>query len=156
MPTGTYTQSAAQSGSQTLFKINTGTVATPAYTVISEVIDFSQSGKSNKTADVTNLQSAGEEFIATLLSPGKYDLTYNRVVADAGQAAVLASFNAKTTVMYSIELPKTTAQTSTGDTYKFNAIVEGMDDLSSVSPTKQLTSKASLKVSGAITFTQGS
>jgi hypothetical protein len=151
-----YTASNAQTGSQTIFGINTGSVGSPVYTVISEILDFSQSGKSNKTVEVTNLQSTGEEFLATLLSPGKYDMTFNRVSTDAGQLALVASFNNKTMIMYQITLPKTAAQSVNGDTYKFTALVEGLDDVASVTPTKQHTTKASLKVSGAITFTAGS
>jgi hypothetical protein len=151
-----YTGSQAQSGNGVIFAINTGTAQSPTYTTIAEVLDFSQTGKQNKTADVTNLQSSAEEFIATITSPGKYDLTFNRVSGDAGQAAVKASFDAKTVVMYQITLPKTGAQTSTGDSYKFTALVEEFDDVSGVSPTKQIQSKSSLKVTGPITLTVGS
>jgi hypothetical protein len=151
-----YTASAAQTGSGVLFQINTGTILSPTWTVISEITDFTQSGKSNKTADVTNLQSPAEEFIATIQSPGTYDLTYNRVSADPGQAAVVSNFNNKTTVQFEVTLPKTASQTSTGDLYKFSAVVTELDDVSGVTATKQIMTKAKLQVSGAITFTAGS
>jgi hypothetical protein len=146
-----YTSSNAQTGSQTIFNIK----ISGSFTVISEILDFSQSGKTNKTVEVTNLQSTGEEFLATMLSPGKYDLTYNRVSADPGQAGVVAAFNAKAMTQFKIVLPQTPAQTTSGDTYTFTALVESLDDTASVTPTKQHTSKVSLKVSGPITFTAG-
>jgi hypothetical protein len=137
-----YTGSVAQTGSQTLFQIKVSST----FTTIGEVLSIAQSGKTNKTADVTNLQSTAEEFIPTLLSSGKYELTMNRVPADAGQAALLASFNAKTIVAYNVLMPD-------AGTYTFNALVEEFEDIDSVSPTKQLMSKAGIKVSGPITYT---
>jgi hypothetical protein len=145
-----YTGSKAQSGSQTTLAIG----STP--TTIGEVISISQSGKSNATDETTNLQSTGEEFIATILRPGKWDITMNRVPGDAGQTALTTAFNGKTVDPYTIQLPKSSAQSSTGDKYTFSALVEEMDDLSDVSPAKKITSKVSLKVSGSITFTAGS
>ena len=149
-----YTQSKAQSGSQTKFEIGSALVS-PTYTQIYEVNDFSQSGKQNKTADVTNLQSLAEEFIATLQTPGKYDLTMNRVSGDPGQVAIKVSFEAKSLLPYRITLPLAPGQTTTGDVYAFTAIVEGLDDMSSTAPAKQVITKASLKVSSSITLTVG-
>ena len=151
-----YTSSNAQTGSQVIFNINTGTTGSPTWTPISEVLDITQSGKTNKTADVTNLQSSADEFVATLQSAGNFDLSYNRVSSDAGQAAVLASFNGKTLIMYKVQLPKSASQSSVGDYYSFSAIVEELDDISSVTPQKQIVSKAKFKVSGTITQTLGS
>lgn len=147
-----YTSSEAQTGSQTLFQIKISTT----FTTIGEVLTIAQSGKTNKTADVTNLQSTAEEFIATLLSPGKYEITMNRVPADAGQAALATNFNAKTIAAFQITLPMTASQSTSGDTYAFSGLVEELEDIDSVSPTKQLMSKAGIKVSGPISYTAGS
>lgn len=144
-----YTGSKAQSGSQTILAIG----STP--TTIGEVTNLSQSGKQNATDDTTNLQSLGEEFIATLLKPGKWDVTLNRVSGDAGQLLLVAAFNAATVGPFTITLPKTPTQTTSGDKYAFTALVEELDDVSDVKPDKKVTTKASLKVSGAITFTAG-
>ena len=146
----TYTGSQAQGGSQTTLSIG----STP--TLIGEITGFTQSGKQNKTDDTTNLESTAEEFIPTLLSPGKYTINLNRVPGDAGQAALLAAFNNKTISPFVITLPKTSAQTTKGDTYSFNALVEEFNDVSDVKPDKKITSQAALKVSGPITFTAGS
>ena len=144
-----YTGSKAQTGNQTTLGIG----ATP--TIIGEITNLSQSGKQNATDDVTNLESVAEEFIATLLKPGKWDITMNRVQGDAGQLALLAAFNGMTISSFTVQLPKTTTQLTAGDKYVFNSLVEEFDDISDVKPDKKITSKASLKVSGAITFTAG-
>ena len=153
-----YTGSKAQSGAQTIININTGTVSTPVWTLIGEVTDIGQSGKQNKTDDVTNLESTAEEFIPTLLSPGNFKIPVNRVQGDAGQIAVLASFNAlpPTVVLYQIILPKTPSQSVSGDKYQFSAMVEEFNDLSTIKADKKITSSIGLKVSGPITFTAGS
>lgn len=151
-----YNGSAAQASNLTAFNINTGSGSTPTWTVISEVTEFSVSGKANKTATVTNLQSTAEEFINTILAPGSYSLTFNRISADTGQAALYAQFVSGDLTKFEIVLPKTAAQTSSGDTYAFTALVEQFDDLSSVTPEKQIQSKVTLKVSGPVTFTVGS
>lgn len=151
-----YTVSQAQSGDLTIFAMNTGTTGSPTWTTIGEITDLSQSGRMNKTDDVTNLQSTAEEFIATIQSPGKWNLTMNRVSGDAGQAAVLASFNAKTNKQYKITLPLSAAQTTSGDTYTFSALVEEFNDLSAVKADKKVSTVAGIKVSGAITFAAGS
>ena len=148
-----YTASQAQSGNQAIFSIKTGgSTFTPIY----EITEASQSGKTNKTADVTNLNSSGEEFLATLLSPGTFDLTMNRLSSDPGQAAVLASFDAKTVVDYKITLPLAPGQSVGGDTITFSALVEEFEDVLSMSSTKQVVTKAKLKVSGSVTLTAGS
>lgn len=145
-----YNGTLAQTGSQTIFNIRIG--STP--TVISEILDFTQSGKQNATANITNLQSLADEFLATLENPGKYELTFNRVSNDLGQLGVLAAFNAKQPSMFIITLPLTSTQ-SVADTYSFLALVDEYEDVSTVSPTKQLTTKVGLKVSGVITFAPG-
>jgi hypothetical protein len=145
-----YTGSKAQTGNQTTLGIG----ATPV--LIGEITNLSQSGKQNATDDTTNLQSVAEEFLATLLKPGKWDVTYNRVSGDAGQVALLAAFNTMAISSFTVQLPKTGTQTVAGDKYVFNALVDELDDISDVKPDKKITSKAALKVSGGITFTAGS
>jgi hypothetical protein len=150
----TYPGSAAQTASGTAFSINTGTVTTPVYTLIGELINPRQTGAKNNTAEVTNLQSTAEEFISTLPSPGNWEFTCNRVTGDTGQIAVLASFNNKTKVLYKLVLPLSPAQTTTGDSYVFSAIVETFA-ISDIDPKKAITITGSLKVSGGTTFTAG-
>ena len=153
-----YTGTKSQSGNGTTININTGSVSTPTWTPIGEVVELSESGKMNKSDDATNLQSSAEEFVPTILSPGTYALTINRVSTDTGQLAMVASFTAlpPTLVQYQVVLPKTPAQTTSGDKYVFLAMVEEMNDIGSLKADKVIKITAKLKVSGPQTFTAGS
>lgn len=139
----------AQLGNQTVVAISG--------TAIGGILSFVQSGKQNRVKPVTNLLSNVDEFISTgLLSPGKFDLTYTRQPSDTGQQAVTAAFDAKSKPTFTITLPLAQGQTTRGDVYSFSALVVELDDISMVAPTKPITTKASLKVSGAISYTAGS
>jgi hypothetical protein len=153
-----YTGTKAQSGNQTTVSINTGTVASPTWTLVGEVSDFTQSGTQNKSDDATNLQSTAEEFIPTILTPGKFAGTMARISGDAGQAAVRTSFNAvpPTLVQYQVQLPKTATQTTNGDKYVFLAMVEEFNDLGNIRPDKKVMTQFALKISGPIAYTAGS
>jgi hypothetical protein len=151
-----YTKTKKQSGNQTQLNINTGTPSSPIWTPIYEIVDIGQSGKMLKTDDATNLNSATEEFIGTISNPGGFSLSINRVSSDPGQIALLASFNAATTVMYQAQLPKAPGQTTTGDLFAFSAIVEEFNDLGTVKSDKGIMTPAKLKASGPITLTVGS
>jgi hypothetical protein len=153
-----YTSTQAQSGNGSILAINTGTVSSAIWTTVGEISDIAQSGKTNKSDDATNLQSSAEEFIPTILTPGSWGLTLNRVSGDAGQAAVLASFNAlpPTIKQYKITLPKAAGQSTTGDAFAFSAMVEEFNDLGTVKADKKISTQAKLKVSGPIVLTVGS
>lgn len=149
-----YSGTQSQSGLGTAIAINTGTVSTPTWTTIGEVVDLTQSNYQNESDDATNLESTAREFIATLLNPGTWECTINRVSSDAGQTALVSAFNGRTNTMFKVTLPKTASQSTTGDAYSFTALVEkyGMN----IKPDKKISISASLKVSNAITFTAGS
>ena len=161
-----YTGTKAQSGSKTQFYISTSSSAGTAGTPIFEVTQFTQSEKTNKTADVTNLNSLGagssgtgpsvDEFIVTTMTPGKYELTYNRVSSDPGQTMLTTAFNTGVKYYFAAELQLAYGQSSVGDLYTFAAVVVELEDLSTVNETKQIESKAGLKVSGPIAFVAGS
>ena len=150
-----YTKTKKQSGNLTQLSINTGTTSSPVWTPILEIVDIGQSGKTLKTDDATNLNSTMEEFIGTIANPGGFALSMNRVSSDPGQIALLASFNAATTLMYQAQLPKAPGQTTTGDLFAFSAIVEEFNDLGTVKADKGIMTPAKLKVSGPITLTPG-
>ncbi len=150
-----YTGTLAQSGLGTAFNINTSGTSTPTWTLIGEIISAPQSGRVAKTADATNLESLAAEFITTLVESGTFELTVNRVAGDAGQLALEAAFEGLLTKGYQVVLPKTLAQTTTGDTYLFSAIVEEYDNIAEIGPDKAIHSKIRLKVSGKITYTAG-
>ena len=153
-----YTGTKSQSGNQTVVNINNGTVTTPAWTLVGDISSFAQQGTQNKSDDATNLQSTAEEFIPTILTPGKFSVVMARVSGDAGQTAVKASMNAvpPTLVQYQVVLPKTASQTTSGDKFVFLAMVEEFLNLGDVKPDKKVMTQFSLKVSGPITETIGS
>jgi len=147
-----YAGSKAQSGNQTQLLI--GSTPTP----VGEVTEITQSGTQVKSEDVTNLESTIEEFIPTIGTSGKYAGVMNRVSGDAGQQAVRAAFTAVPPQLaaFTVQLPKTSAQTTAGDKYTFSALVEEFNDLGKISPTGIIKTQFSLKISGPITFAAGS
>ncbi|MGA2270325.1 MAG: phage tail tube protein [Bryobacteraceae bacterium] len=153
-----YTSTQAQSGNGIILAINTGTLSSAIWTTIGEITDLAQSGKTNKSDDATNLQSSAEEFIPTILTPGSWGVTLNRISGDAGQAAVLASFNAlpPTIKQYRITLPKAAGQSTSGDAFAFSAMTEEFNDLGTVKADKKISTLAKLKVSGPVVLTVGS
>ena len=148
-----YTKSAAGIGLGTILSIGT-TGATPTFTPVGEVKTFSQSGRQVSTEDVTNMQSSAKEFIPPLVDSGTWDIRGNRIGADAGPIAMEAAVSGLTLVPFKIQLPKTSNQTTTGDTFAFNALIQELDY--SISVDKAVTFTAKLKVSGLITETAGS
>lgn len=149
-----YTGSKAQAGLGSLLSVNTGTVSTPVWTVVGEVFDITQNGYENETDDVTNLQSTAREFIGTILNPGMWDFTMNRVSTDTGQAKMVSLLNSAATGMFQIQLLKNSTQTTTGDLYAFSGIVQKYP--LTIKADKAIKITASIKVSNAITFTEGS
>ena len=154
-----YTGTKSQAGNATVVNINgSGTVSSPTWTQIGEIGDFTQSGTQNKSEDATNLQSVAEEFLPTILTPGKFAGMMNRISGDAGQGYVRTSFNAvpPTLMGYQVVLKKNSSQTVSGDTYLFTAMVEEFNDLGSIKPTGIIKTAFAFKISGAIGFTPGS
>ncbi len=142
-----YTGSKSQIGSLTTISIG----STPV--LIGEVTDISKTGAQVQTEDSTNLNSLSEEFITSLLKPGSVDITVNRVSVDAGQVAVETAFNTRAINPFVVTLPKTSAQTTTGDSFAFTALIEEFDDISAVKATGKITSKIKLKIQGGASAT---
>jgi hypothetical protein len=157
-----YTGSQAQSGNQAVVSINTGTASTPVWTVVGEINDFNQSGTMNKTDDTTNLQSTAEEFLPTILTPGKFSGTMNRISGDAGQVAVKTAFTSAppTLNQWKVQLAKNAnkvpPQTTAGDSIVFTGMVEEFTNFGTVKPDKKVNTSFSVKVSGPIVETLGS
>ena len=152
-----YTSSFAQTAFGSSFSINTGTASSPVYTIIGELQSPKLTGAKNNFIEVTNLQSTQEEFITTLSSGGNWEFTANRVTADTGQTAMQAAFTNKTKLLYKVSLPINTqvGQTTTGDAYTFQGVVETLA-ISDLDPKKAITLTGSIKVSGGTTFVAGS
>ena len=148
-----YTQSKAGIGLGTILSIGTAG-ATPTFTTVGELKTLNQSGRQVSTEDTTNLQSSAKEFIPTLVDSGTWDISGNRIGADAGQIAMEAAFSGLTLLPFKIQMPKQGTQTTAGDSFSFNALVQEVNY--SISVDKAVTFTAKLKVSGAITETPGS
>ncbi len=146
-------KSAAQSGKGSVLSIGT-TGTTPTFTVIGEVMSAEFSGNTAKTVDTTSFDSGSfSEFLPVIIDSGTVKLAGNRVSSDAGQIAVLAAFVGLQVLPFTLVLPMTSAQTTSGDSIQFNALIEGNDF--SVAVDKQVTFSVSLKVSGPITTVAG-
>jgi hypothetical protein len=153
-----YAGTKSQSGNQSQLSINTGTVASPTWTLVGEVSEVTQSGSKNKSEDATNLESQAEEFVPTIPTPGNYGGTMNRISGDAGQQAMNAAFTSVPPGMpqFKFQLPKNSTQTTQGDYFVFTALVEEFNDIGKITPTGIVKTQFSLKISGPIAKTQGS
>jgi hypothetical protein len=144
----TYTGSQAIAGRGSVLAVG----VTP--TTVGEVKSSGFQGNKWDTADVTNYQSGPDrEFIVTVRDNGTLKLSGNRVAADAGQILVEAAYGTGAITAFVLTLQKSAAQTTSGDKYAFNALVESRSF--DVDVTKEISWEVSLKVSGAVTFTAG-
>jgi hypothetical protein len=144
-----YTGSKAQAGRGSLLSIG----ATP--TPIGECADVPFNRPEWDTVDTTNFDSgADEEQLVTIRKAATFSVTGNRVSSDAGQTAAEAAYQGGTLQQFTFTLPKTTAQTTTGDKYVFNAYVKGSNF--KVSPTGKIEFTLNLQTSGPVVLTVGS
>jgi len=145
----TYTHSLSQAGAGTIIAIG----ASP--TTIGEVTDFPQNRNEWDIVDVTNFQSGSDgEVLPTIRKPSTIELTINRVSSDAGQVLVEAAYQDGALTAFTATLPKTAAQTTSGDKVAFSAYVKGSSW--TVKPDQAVVGKVSLAVSGAMVLTVGS
>lgn len=144
-----YTGSQAQTGAGTILAIGTGTPVT-----IGEVSDFPLNRPKWATANVTNFNSGLDaEYIGTVREGATVNLKGNRVSSDAGQEAAEAAYQSGAITNFKATLPKSKAQTTSGDTIAFTALVQSVDF--SISPTKQIEFSMDLQLSGPTTITPG-
>lgn len=156
-----YSYTTGQTGSQTAFSINTGTVGSPVWTVLGQVQEITQSGKEVKTIAATNLQSLVAEVLPTLPDSGTLKCTAIRVPADPGQLAVLTAFNlgaAQPPQQFKIVLAKDAAagQMTTGDSVIFSGYITECMDFASIAPEKIVPFDFSIKVQSLYAATPGS
>lgn len=145
----TYAGSKAQAGRGSTLSIG----ATP--TEIGECSDVPFTRPEWDFVDVTNLDSGSDqEMLPTIRKAASFTVKGNRVSSDAGQLAVETAYGSGALTAFTLQLPKTAAQTSTGDKYAFNAFVKSSSF--DVTPTKQVEFSIALQTSGPITFTAGS
>ncbi|HTF67032.1 MAG TPA: phage tail tube protein [Edaphobacter sp.] len=146
--------SKAQVGRSSVFSIGTPG-GSPTYTPVGEVKSSGITGAQWGTTDVTNYDSGvDQEFITTVRNNGSLKLDGNRVSSDAGQIMVETAFSTGAITPFELKLPKSSGQTSAGDTFTFNALVESRDFTVGVS--EVINYSVTLKISGPVTFTAGS
>ena len=148
-----YTRSAAQAGKSLVLSINTGTASTPTWTLVGESFECKPAMK-YETEDVTNFQSTGREFIATIMDGGEWKFSANRVSTDAGQAAMQTAFAGGTLSQFQVTAPKNSSQTTTGDVWAFYAYVVEFNP--AFEPTKKVQMSGSLRTTNGVTYTEGS
>jgi hypothetical protein len=145
----TYSHSLSQAGAGSIISIG----ATP--TVIGEVTDFPQNRNEWDLVDVTNFESGLDgEQLPTIRKPATIDITINRVSSDAGQVLVESAYQSGALTAFTVTLPKTAAQTTSGDKVTFNAYGKGSNW--TVKPDQAVIGKVTLAVSGAQALTVGS
>lgn len=134
-----------------------GATLTIATKLVGEITDLTLSGRTMGSDVVTNFNSTSEEFLPTILVPGNWMVKGNKLpgITDLGQAQFETTFNTVPPALaaFVITLPKATGQVTTGDSWSFNALVESLDY--AYAAKKATSYSATLKVSGAITFTSG-
>jgi hypothetical protein len=130
-------------------------VGTPVFVPIFELKQNNRTGQKFGTEMVTNFNSGGvEEKVKTLLDPGQWAISGNRVSSDAGQIALHAAFLDSTGLyLFQITYDKRPDQVTTADVEAFAALVTSFDTTSGVG--KTTTIATTLDISGLPTFTEG-
>lgn len=144
-----YTGSKAQAGRGSQLAIGASPV------VIGEVKDVPLNRGKWDLVDVTNFQSGSDtEQLVTMRKAGSVTLKGNRVSSDSGQAAVETAYQSGALTPFTLTLPKTAAQSSSGDVYTFSAFVVGSDFTDTTAQAVEFSIE--LQISGACTLTLGS
>ncbi len=118
-----------------------------AGTLIGELISIGGIQMNGEAIDVTNHDSANsyKEFIAGLLDGGDFAIEGNFIEDNAGQLALVASFNAKTLESFIVVYPDASE-------WAFSAIITSME-VAQGNLTDQLKFTGTLKISGKPVFT---
>lgn len=127
------------------------------YTAIGEIKSLTPvDGKFDKE-DVSNFQSnLDKEFLKLMRDNGAPKISGNRVSGDAGQLALVAAYNdANNAYAFQVQATLAKGQTTSGDTYTYNALVMGQS-FGPIEPNKVVTYSAELQITGPVTFTAGS
>jgi hypothetical protein len=129
--------------------------ASPAYIPVFELKQSNRTGQKFGTEEVTNFNSAGvAEKVKTILDPGQWAVSGNRVSSDVGQTALRAAFlDPIGLYMFKLTYDLAPGQTATADVETFNALVTTFD--TTVGVGKTVVISTTLDISGPPTFTEG-
>ncbi|WP_420239259.1 hypothetical protein ACOBR2_06685 [Telmatobacter bradus] len=144
----TYASTQAYGGLGTVIAIGSVPIA------IGEITELPDFMPEWKTVNATNFQSLAEEFTKTIRSGKSVTVKGNRSTADAGQTAAIAAYESTSPDKITITFPKSSAQTTTGDSISFNANILGVNF--STSPDKQVVFSLTFQQTGVEAFTAGS
>lgn len=137
----------------------------PTYTVVAGVKQCKAPQGKWGTEDVTTLDNSDNtrRFIKTLVDEGEVDVMMLWESADPGQDALATAYGVPSNTAngaaypfkFALPVDKAGGQTTTGDTYGFNALVTEIGR-PEVQVDKSITWSVRLKVTGAVTLTEGS
>ena len=150
--------SKAQAGRGTVVSIGgvVGSGSQGTYTVLGELNSFPLKAPKFQFEDVTSFDSGLDmEYLSTIRGDGSVTLSMNRVGSDAGQLVIQGAAGNGSLYAFKVVLPLTATQSTTGDTYTFNAYVLSTGDID-ISPTKKIGLSVDLKISGPVTLVTGS
>jgi predicted secreted protein len=122
------------------------TIKYAAGTLVGKLVSIGGIKLKGETIDITNHDSADgfKEFIAGLKDAGEFPMEGNFVQSDAGQLALMASFNTGALESFIVTFPDTS-------TWTFSAIVTGVE-VGKADLKDQLNFSATLKISGKPVF----
>jgi predicted secreted protein len=148
MGTPAYAGSQAQAGRGTIIAIG----ATPV--PIGECSDLPLNRPEWDSVDVTNFDSGmDEEQLVTIRKAATITITGNRVASDAGQLAAEAAYQSGEKTPFTITLPKSGTETTSGTVFTFTAYVKGVTF--KVTPTGKVEFTLNLQTTGGMPSTPG-
>ena len=109
--------------------------------------------------EVSNFNSLNyaKEFIKGMIDSGTVPIEGNYVFGDPGQIALAAAFADRANAYaFQLTLPKQAGQTTSGDTFTFNALVMQFTRLGDLDPKKVVMVKGELQITGGIAYAAGS
>lgn len=151
-----YTSSKAFAGRGSSLQYSSNPPSIP-YAVLQEVKSFQFSGSKADLADVTNYESGiFREWLPTLNDSGEATFSGNLIPNDTSEQALIGFFNSQTLVTWEFVLPANPAQgyNASLGTFTFTAYVTSLER--AIPHDKEATISVKLKITGQITYTQGS
>lgn len=128
-----------------------GATPTEVFTLIAEITDFTGPQQSSKPIEVTSLDSTAHEYIAGLQDGGQVSFNLNYVPSNVPQQGLLSDFNSGLKRNFQLIL---TDGATTPTKVAFAAVVIAHQLKGQVND--RVTGSATLKITGAVTFTYGS
>jgi hypothetical protein len=162
MPTLPSTPSVTSLGLGTLIGIGPAVgTTTPTYVTIGQITDAKFSGASATVIKFSTLDGGlGVQKRRGSIDYGTIDLTYERKpgAGDAGQIAAKAAFADPTgqAYMFNAALFAAAGETTSGDIATFTGIISKLNELTDLSPDKNIEGAITIELSSPMVITPGS